>query len=128
MAPRHTSISRAQTEFPYILFNKSPGANAPTGCPRRQGLRPQPARPPRLGGHTAGNCAAPRGATQDGRASHPLPGHPVPLAARRGKVTPRISVRYRSLRGVAVDMPLMSGPDRLVHNAYRVDLDGESIR
>jgi hypothetical protein len=65
-------------------------ANAPTGCPRRQGLRPQPARPPRLGGHTAGNCAAPRGATQDGRASHPLPGHPVPLAARRGKVTPRI--------------------------------------
>ena len=37
-------------------------------------------------------------------------------------------MRYRSLRGVAVDMPLMSGPDRLVHNAYRVDLDGESIR
>src|SRR5580658_157333 len=50
-------------------------ANAPTGRLRRQGLRPQPARPLRPRRHTAGGWAVPRAASANRRRSHPPAGH-----------------------------------------------------
>src|ERR1039458_9365610 len=54
-----------------------PRTTAPPGRLRRKGLRPQPERPPRPGGGTAGSRAATRGVTANGRRSHPPSGHPV---------------------------------------------------
>src|ERR1035441_9494954 len=63
-----------------------PRATAPPGRLRRKGLRPQPARPPRPGGGTAGSRAATRGVMANGRRSHPPSGHPVfrGCAVRKG--------------------------------------------
>jgi hypothetical protein len=82
----------SQVDSPLSLYpvQQITRANASTGRLRRQGLRPQPARPPRPRRDTAGSRAATRAATANHRRSHPPSGHPVSVATRRGKVTPGI--------------------------------------
>ncbi len=88
-------------------------ANASTGSLRRQGLRPQPARPPRPRRDTAGSRAAPRAATANHRRSHPPSGHPVSVPTRRGKVTfpeSGVGARARCASGSTLAMRAVTRP------------------
>jgi len=88
-------------------------AIAPTGRLRRQGQRPQPARPPRPRRHTAGSRAASGVATANYCRRHPGSGHSVPLAARCGKETlpeSRVGPRTRYASGSKLAMRAVTGP------------------
>src|SRR5712691_8912839 len=81
--------ARPHDRIPLYPVQQIPRATAPPGRLRRPGLRPQPARPPRVGADTAPSRAATRGTAGNRRRSHSRSGRTVSVAARCGTARSR---------------------------------------
>src|SRR5450755_2740356 len=80
---------QTMTEYPYILFNKSPEQMRILGARGGKALRSQPASPPGAPCRHPASGAPTRPAAGNRRQSHSLSGQAISLAAGRGKATGR---------------------------------------